>query len=85
MKQHYLKVESKNKTKDHIIYNASLKLQNITVLFDCIYYQKKPNDSDILKFYSSSNKPKLVFIKNAPKKFQKLADSLENLEVISVP
>ena len=45
---------------------------------------EKPSEIDIIKFYSSSVKPKILFIQNVPKKFDKLSDNLENLTIVNI-
>ncbi len=83
-KKNYLKVENKNKEEKTIEYNVSLTVNKLKILFDSIYFLKKPTDADILKFYMSSQKPKIIFIENAPKKIYKLAESLDNLEIVNI-
>jgi len=83
-KQNYLKVEGKNSYDKYTKYKLVLKINKIEIKLDAIYFVKKPSDTDILKFYTSSNKPKIVFIENAAKKYFKLGESLENLEIINI-
>ncbi len=80
----YLKIEEKDKLDDGYLYSAILKVNNITIHFDCRYFSKKPQEIDIIKFYTSSMNPKLVFIENAPKKLFKLSENLENLELVNI-
>lgn len=82
--ENYLRVENKIKEDKNIKYETSLKLNKMKILFDCMYFSKKPTDGDVLKFYSSSQKPKIVFIENAPKKIFKLAENLENIFIINI-
>lgn len=84
LQQNYLKVEEKTKEEKAIKYEASIKINKITVMFDCMYFEKRPTDADIIKFYLSNVRPKIVFIENAPKKFFKLAENLENLEIVNI-
>lgn len=80
----YLKVESKKKEDKTIEYETTLKLPKFTLHFDCVYYMKRPNEADILKFYTSTPKPKIIFIENVPKKYLKLAENLDNLVVVNI-
>ena len=84
LKKNYLRIENKNKNERFIRYTTSLTVNRMKVVFDCIYYLKKPNETQILKFYTSSNKPKIVFIENAQKKLFKLAQNLDNLEIVNI-
>ena len=83
-KNNYLKIESKNKQDNTIKYSTSLTVNKMKIHFDCIYFLKKPTESQIISFYTSSPKPKLVFLENAPKKLFTLADNLVNLEIINI-
>lgn len=83
-RQNYLQVESKTKDDKNIIYIVKLQINNLNVIFDCIYYNKKPTEFDIITFYSSSINPKIVFIENAAKKFFKLSENLKNLTIINI-
>ena len=62
----------------------AIRLNKMTIYFDSVYYEKKPTEAEILRFYGSSQKPKIVFIKNAPKKFFKLAENLENIFIVNI-
>jgi len=73
-KENYLTVENKIKKETSINYNIRLVVNNIIIDFDCIYFKKKPKETDIIKFYSSSIKPKIIFIENSPKKLLKLSE-----------
>mgnify|MGYP003685146537 CR=1 FL=1 len=84
LKSNYLKVEEKDKLENGVFYSAILKINKITLHFDCRYFSKKPQETDIIKFYTSSMNPKLVFVENAPKKLFKLAENLENLELVNI-
>ena len=84
LRKNYLKIENKNKNDKFIRYTTSLTVNKLKIVFDCIYYLKKPNETQILKFYTSSNKPKIVFVENAQKKLFKLAQNLENLEIVNI-
>lgn len=83
-RQNYLNLERKNKIEKGVEYELSVTINKIKILFDSFYYYKKPNESEIMKFYTSSQRPKIIFIQNAPKKLLKLSDNLENLTVINI-
>lgn len=83
-KNNYLKIENKQKTEKGISYSVKLNVNELEVDFDCFYFIKKPSEIDIIKFYSSSVKPKILFIQNVPKKLFKLSDNLENLTIINI-
>lgn len=83
-KKNYLKLENKNKLEKTIEYNLSLTVNKLKIHFDCIFFIKKPTEAEILKFYTSSQKPKIIFAENAPKKLYKLAENLDNLEIVNI-
>lgn len=83
-KENYLVMQSKQREEKGISYNVKLIVNKIEIDFDCFYFKKKPTDADVIKFYSSSIKPKLVFIENVPKKLFKLSSDLENLNIINI-
>lgn len=83
-RENYLRIESKNKLEKKITYHLAIRLNKMTIYFDSVYYEKKPTEAEILRFYGSSQKPKIVFIKNAPKKFFKLAENLENIFIVNI-
>lgn len=83
-RQNYLQIESKNKDEKSINYIATIQINKICVVFDCIYYIKKPTEFDIITFYSSSVNPKIVFLENAAKKFFKLSENLTNLTIVNI-
>ncbi len=83
-RHNYLNIETKNKSDKSIEYDLSININNIKILFDSIYYYKKPNETDIMKFYTSSLKPKIIFVQNAPKKLLKMSETLENLTIINI-
>lgn len=82
--KNYLKIDNKNKKEKQIKYSLTLTVNKIKIILEAIYFVKKPTDEEIIKFYISSNKPKLIFIENTPKKFFKLINSLENCELINI-
>lgn len=84
LRQNYLQVDSKNKNNKEIIYIANLYVNRIQITFECIYYQKKPTEFDIITFYSSSINPKIIFVENAPKKLFKLSENLKNLTIVNI-
>jgi hypothetical protein len=84
LKKNYLKVEGKKTAEKFVKYNLSLRVNDLIIKMDAVYFSKKPADSDILKFYMSGNKPKIVFIENAAKKHYKLSESLDNLEIVNI-
>ncbi len=84
MQENYLKVENKNTKANYIEYSASLMINNMKIKFDCRFFKKKVTEADIITFYTSSPKPKIIFIRNAPKKMQKLSERLDNLEVVNL-
>ncbi len=80
----YLRIENKNKEEKGIFYSVVLQMNKLNVKFDCIYYYKKPNEAELIKFYTSSLKPKIVFIENCPKKLFNLSNNIENLTIINI-
>ncbi len=84
LKENYLKIEEKDKEDKGIYYKASIKINKIHATFDCFFFIKKPKDEDIIRFYSKNTSPKIIFIINAPKKFFKLAEKLDNLTIVNI-
>ncbi len=84
LRDNYLKIENKQKNSEQIFYSCSLKINKMTIYFDCIFYIKKPNENQVISFYISSNKPKIIFIQNAAKKILKLCENIENLHILSI-
>lgn len=82
--ENYLNIENKQKLENGISYTCVLKINKIEFLIDCFYFYKKPNEGDIIKFYTSSMRPKIAFIINCPKKLFKLAQSCDNFEVVNI-
>lgn len=82
--KNYLHIESKQKSEKGISYVISLKLNSLTVTFDAFYFSKKPQEAEVISFYVSSIKPKILFVKQAPKKLYKLAEELDNLEIVNI-
>lgn len=77
-------VESKEKQEKGYLYTAKIKVSDIDIHFDCFFFNKKPTDSEIISFYTSSMRPKILFIRNPPKKFYILAENLDNCIVVNV-
>lgn len=82
--KHYLKLETLTKEEKGIFYSCKLKVRNIEIIFDCYYFPKKIQDADLIKFYTSSQNPKIVFLENVPKKLEKLSENLENLTIVNI-
>ncbi len=82
--KNYLHIESKQKNEKGISYVISLKLNSLSLTFDAFYFLKKPQEAEVISFYVSSIKPKILFVKQAPKKLYKLAEELDNLEIVNI-
>lgn len=82
--ENYLNIENKQKSDNGISFTCILKVHKLNILIDCFYFYKKPNEGDIIKFYTSSMRPKIAFIINCPKKLYKLAESCDNFEVVNI-
>lgn len=82
--ENYMKIESKNKSEKGILYNTAIKVNKVEIEFDCFYYFKKTTEAELISFYTSSLKPKIVFIENCPKKLYKLAENISNLTIINI-
>ena len=83
-KENYLSIDDKTKKENKIEYKVKLVANEIVINFDCVYFKKKPKETELIKFYSSSVKPKIVFIENVSKKLLKLSENLENLKIINI-
>ncbi|MCA9496147.1 MAG: hypothetical protein KC589_04345 [Nanoarchaeota archaeon] len=83
-KKNHLRMINKQKDEKGTFYNTSLQLNNIEIIFDCFFFNKKPSDPDIIKFYASSQNPKIVFIQNPAKRLFKMAENLENLTIVNI-
>ncbi len=79
-----LKIENKNKTEKGILYSTLLKGTNLQIHIDCFYFTKKPTEGDLIFFYTSSMKPKIVFIENAPPKLFKLVENIQNMTLVNI-
>jgi hypothetical protein len=84
LKENYLTIESKQKDDKGIHYKANLQLSKILIEIDCYYFYKKPNQNQIIKYYTSSLKPKIFFIENCPKGLFKFAKEIDNLIIINI-
>jgi len=84
LKNNYFKIESKQQNEKGILYNSTLTLGNIKINVDCFYYFKKTTEGELIKFYTSSMKPKIIFIVNCPKKLLKFAEEVDNLTIINI-
>ena len=84
LKENYLTIESKQKEEKGINYQTNLKLPHMTIEIDCYFYYKKPSENQLIRFYTSSLKPKIVFIEKCPKKLLSLGEAVENLKVVNV-
>lgn len=82
--KNYLKIENKQKSEKGIKYNALLSVGSLTILYDIFYFSKKPNETEIIKFYTSSMRPKILFVENPPKKIIKLTQALENCSIVAI-
>lgn len=82
--KNYLHIENKQKTPNGISYIVSLQLNSLQVTFDAFYFSKKPQEAEVISFYVSSIKPKILFVKQAPKKLYKLSEELNNLEIVNI-
>ncbi len=83
-RQNYLKIENKNKEEKGILYETSLQLNKMKIKIDCFYFYKKTNESELMKFHTSSLAPKIVFVVNCPKKLLKLSENIENLTIVNI-
>ena len=84
LQENYLRIEEKDKRDHGIYYSALVLINKIEVKFECFFFEKKPKDAELIKFYSSSQSPKIVFVQNAPKKLFKLAEELDNLTIVNI-
>ncbi|MFP4401917.1 MAG: hypothetical protein ACLFPL_01685 [Candidatus Nanoarchaeia archaeon] len=64
-------------------YKTSIQIQSLTLYFDCLSIEhKKVQPHEIISFYTSSLKPKIIFYTNLPKKIEQLIEELENCFLI---
>lgn len=84
LRENYLQIDTKQKDDKGILYQTSLNFGQISIQIDGYYFFKKATEQEIIKFYNSSMKPKIVFIENCPKKIFKLAETIENLSIINI-
>lgn len=83
-RENNLKIENKNKENKNILYKISFNLGKIKIIFDCIYFTKKPTEIDVIKFYSISNTPKIIFANIFSQKIIKLGRNLVNITLIGL-
>jgi flagellar biosynthesis GTPase FlhF len=80
-----LHIENKNKTEKGILYTTLLQLPHMKLHFDCFFFMgKKVTEADIISFYASSMKPKIIFIENTPKKISQLSESFINCTLVNL-
>lgn len=84
LSEHHLRIEGKSKEDKDILYELSLRIHEIKIRVEAKYYGKKASEAEILKYYGSNSKPKVVFVKNPAKKILKLADNLDNLTLVDL-
>jgi len=82
--ENYLKIIEKENRKKGTFYKVQIFINNIDLVFDVFYFEKKPLLKDIIDFFISSHNPKIIFIENAAKKYFKFADETENLTIINI-
>ncbi len=77
------KIINKIKKENSIFYE--IKLENLfPVVFEALLYIKKPTESEIIKFYTSSLAPKIVFAKNISQRVLNLKKTLKNLFIYTI-
>ena len=84
LRQNYLRINTKSKQDKGILYETTVVVNKIKVNIDCFYFYKKIKESELIKFYTSSIKPKIVFIEKCPKKLFTLAEELDNLTIVNI-
>ena len=67
-----------------IRYKLKIKLNHMELFFDCYYFEKKVSQAQIVEFYISSIKPKIVFTQNITKSLIRNFKSFENLKIIEL-
>lgn len=81
LRENNFKIVNKIKKSQGIHYDLLLE-NRFNVYFSSFYFFKKFTETELINFYISSLKPKIVFGKKIPKKLEKLAKDLENLYLI---
>lgn len=67
------------------VYKVSIKMNEFTLVIDCLSIeQKKVQMKEILEFYTSSIRPKIIFHTTLPKKIQSTIEELENCFIIEI-
>ena len=77
-----LEILEKRKEDRGVKYSLVLNF-GFKIYFEGFYFSKKVSSKEILDFFYSSNKPKIIFVKNPNKTILKLND-FENLFIISL-
>ncbi len=83
-RNNYLAIDIKQKNNDGVFYSLKLKASKIEVEFDAFYYYKKPTQNDVIQFYTSSLKPKIIFVRNCPKIIYKFAEGVPNITIVNI-
>ncbi len=83
LRDNNLKINNKVKEGNNIVYECTLNI-NFPINFDCKYFSKKINETDLISFYTSSLKPKIIFLKNSSKKIKKIVEKLDNIFIIDL-
>lgn len=67
------------------VYKVSISMNEFTLFIDCLSIeQKKVQVKEILEFYTSSIRPKIIFHTSLPKKIQSTIEELENCFIIEI-
>ena len=75
----------KEKHQLGFVYKISIKLNEFTLFMDALYTeQKKIQLKEILEFYTSSMKPKIIFHTNIPKKIESTIKEFENCMIVEI-
>ncbi|MCH8519743.1 MAG: hypothetical protein LAT82_03225 [Nanoarchaeota archaeon] len=75
----------KEKHQLGFIYKISIQLNEFTLFIDALYTeQKKIQLKEILEFYTSSMKPKMIFHTNIPRKIENTIKEFENCMLIEI-
>ena len=74
----------KTKITNGIKYLFQLKLEDFNVVIEGILFDKKITQKDIIQFYVSTQKPKIVFTNNISKSLISKFTDFENLSIVNI-
>jgi hypothetical protein len=77
-------IKIKHKKEKGFVYEVDFITGLMKFNIDIFYFNKRFNEVDVINFYTSSLKPKIIIAKNIPKKLYKISNEINNLKFIDI-